>query len=301
MMNFNPLFQRLDQVLMGKPSVIRLSCACLLAGGHLLLEDLPGVGKTTLAHALAAAFGLKFSRVQFTSDLLPSDITGFSQYSPQNEPKFIAGPIFSNVLLADEINRASPKTQSALLEAMEEYQITVDGKSHALPTPFFVIATQNPSDQVGTFLLPESQRDRFLMCVSLGYPNRQTERSLLEGLDRRELISNLEAFFMPGQLLLIQKHISEIHASPHVLDYLQNLVETTRNDLNTNNHLSTRAVLGILRAAKATAAISGRDHVLPDDIQFVWVATTAHRLGNGAGWKASSDLMRAILNNVIIV
>ena len=245
---------------MGKPTTTRLSCACLLAGGHLLLEDLPGVGKTTLAHGLATVFGLKFSRVQFTSDLLPSDITGFTQYSPQNEPNFLAGPIFSNVLLADEINRASPKTQSALLEAMDEYQVTLDGKTHRLPSPFFVIATQNPSDQIGT--------------------------------------SKLQPFFVAEQLPVIQKQISQLHVSPLVLDYLQTLVDAARNNHEVTSHLSTRAVLGILRAAKAAAALAGRDHVLPDDIQFVWTSTTAHRLTNGVSRTESITLAKTTLNKV---
>jgi MoxR-like ATPase len=299
-MDFSGLLGRLDEVVMGKSSVTRLSCACLLAGGHLLLEDLPGVGKTTLAHALAAVFGLRFSRVQFTSDLLPSDITGFNQYGPEGA-QFVRGPIFSNVLLADEINRASPKTQSALLEAMEEYQVSVDGTAHHLPKPFFVIATQNPADQVGTFQLPESQRDRFLMCLSLGYPDRAVERALLEGFDRRELIDQLKPFFVNEQLLLIQRRIGQLHVSPLVLDYLQNLVDKVRLDSEAQNHLSPRAVLGILKAAKSMAFLSGRDHVLPDDVQAVWVATTAHRLSNGLDWKRSLERSKQALSSVAVV
>jgi MoxR-like ATPase len=224
------LLGQLNTVIVGKPAQVRDCVACLLAGGHLLIEDVPGVGKTTLAHALARAFGLHFSRVQFTADLMPSDLSGVSVYDRGKETFiFHPGPIFAQVLLADEINRASPKTQSALLEAMEEKQVTVEGETRALPSPFFVIATQNPHDQLGTFALPESQLDRFLMRISLGYPDRAAERALYTGVDRREIIESLQNTLTPLELQVLQRKVLEIHAADPLLDYVQDLVATSRS------------------------------------------------------------------------
>lgn len=224
------LLGQLNTVIVGKPAQVQDCVACLLAGGHLLIEDVPGVGKTTLAHALARSFGLQFSRVQFTADLMPSDLSGVSIYERGNERfVFHPGPIFAQVLLADEINRASPKTQSALLEAMEEKQVTVEGETRALPSPFFVIATQNPHDQLGTFALPESQLDRFLMRISLGYPDRVAERELLKGRDRREMLDNLESTLSAIELQSLQQKVMDIHAADPLLDYVQELVAATRS------------------------------------------------------------------------
>jgi MoxR-like ATPase len=273
------LLDQLNTVIVGKPSQVQDCVACLLAGGHLLIEDVPGVGKTTLAHALARTFGLQFSRVQFTADLMPSDLSGVSIYERGKEAfVFHPGPIFAQVLLADEINRASPKTQSALLEAMEEKQVTVEGETRALPSPFFVIATQNPHDQLGTYALPESQLDRFLMRISLGYPNRSAERELLAGNDRREIVDALPGLLGPGELLDLQKRVQSIHAAGPLLDYVQDLIAATRAGRWFLQGLSPRAGIAVLRAAKAQALLSGRDYVAPDDIQAILPQTIAHRL-----------------------
>ncbi len=273
------LLDQLNTVIVGKPSQVRDCVACLLAGGHLLIEDVPGVGKTTLAHALARAFGLQFSRVQFTADLMPSDLSGVSVYDRGREGfVFHPGPIFAQVLLADEINRASPKTQSALLEAMEEKQVTVEGETRALPSPFFVIATQNPHDQLGTFALPESQLDRFLMRISLGYPDRAAERELLKGRDRREMLDNLESTLSAIELQSLQQKVMDIHASDPLLDYVQELVAATRSGRWFLQGLSPRAGIAVVRAAKAQALLSGRDYVAPDDVQAILPQTVAHRL-----------------------
>ncbi|MBC7471506.1 MAG: MoxR family ATPase [Ramlibacter sp.] len=273
------LLAQLNTVIVGKSAQVQDCVACLLAGGHLLIEDVPGVGKTTLAHALARSFGLQFSRVQFTADLMPSDLSGVSIYERGNERfVFHPGPIFAQVLLADEINRASPKTQSALLEAMEEKQVTVEGETRALPSPFFVIATQNPHDQLGTFALPESQLDRFLMRISLGYPDRLAERELLRGRDRREMLDNLESTLSAIELQSLQQKVMDIHASDPLLDYVQELVAATRSGRWFLQGLSPRAGIAVVRAAKAQALLSGRDYVAPDDVQAILPQTVAHRL-----------------------
>lgn len=266
-------------VIVGKEAQIRASLTCLLAGGHLLIEDAPGVGKTTLAHALALSLGLPFRRIQFTSDLLPSDVIGVSVYDRgSGQFVFHPGPIFSEVLLADEINRASPKTQSALLEAMEEAQVSVDGVSRPLPQPFFVIATQNPLHQVGTFPLPESQLDRFLMCISLGYPDRAAERALLAGEARRDMLKALRPVAKPADLLVAQSAVKKVFVSNALLDYVQALLAHTRGSGRYAEGLSPRAGLAILAAARAWAWLDGRDHVIPEDVQNVLPAVAGHRL-----------------------
>jgi len=273
------LADQISTVIVGKRSQIEDCLACLLAGGHLLIEDLPGVGKTTLAHALAVSLGLRFSRVQFTADLMPSDLIGVSVFERSTEAfAFHQGPVFTQVLLADEINRAGPKTQSALLEAMEEHQVTVDNTTRPLPRPFFVIATQNPSDQLGTYPLPESQLDRFLMCISLGYPDRTSERALLAGEDRRHLVERLGAVMNPAELGLAQAAVQKVHASEALLDYLQALIAATRSGQWFVEGLSPRAGIAILRAARARALLAQRDYVAPDDLQAILPQTAAHRL-----------------------
>ena len=273
------LLNQLNTVIVGKAPQVSDCVACLLAGGHLLIEDVPGVGKTTLAHALSRSFGLQFSRVQFTADLMPSDLVGVSIYERGREAfVFHPGPVFAQVLLADEINRASPKTQSALLEAMEEKQVTVEGETRALPQPFFVIATQNPFDQLGTYALPESQLDRFHMRISLGYPDRAAERELLRGADRRELIEQLPAVLSPADLAGLQARVLAVHTAEPVLEYLQDLVAATRSGRWFAQGLSPRAALAVVRAAKAQAFLQGRDYVAPDDISAILPQTAAHRL-----------------------
>src|SRR5665647_257672 len=273
------LLDQLNTVIVGKAAQTQDCVACLLAGGHLLIEDLPGVGKTTLAHALARTFGLQFSRVQFTADLMPSDLSGVSVYERGKETfVFHPGPLFAQVLLADEINRASPKTQSALLEAMEEKQVTVDGETRTLPTPFFVIATQNPHDQIGTYALPESQLDRFLMRISLGYPDRVAERELLTGQDRHDLVNTLPSLLDPVELQTLQRQVLAVHASAPLLDYVQDLIAATRSGQWFMLGLSPRAGMAVLRAARAQAFMSGRDYVAPDDVQAILAQTVTHRL-----------------------
>ena len=273
------LLGQLNTVIVGKPAQVQDCVACLLAGGHLLIEDVPGVGKTTLAHALARSFGLQFSRVQFTADLMPSDLSGVSIYEREKGTfVFHPGPVFAQVLLADEINRASPKTQSALLEAMEEKQVTVEGETRALPSPFFVIATQNPHDQLGTFALPESQLDRFLMRISLGYPDRAAERELLNGRDRREMMEGMEGTLSAIELQSLQQQVMAVHAADPLLDYVQELVAATRSGRWFLQGLSPRAGIAVVRAAKAQALLSGRNYVAPDDVQAILPQTVAHRL-----------------------
>lgn len=283
------LLAQLNTVIVGKPDQVRDSVCCLLAGGHLLIEDVPGVGKTTLAQALASSVGLGFSRVQFTADLMPSDLSGVSIYDrQQNAFVFHPGPLFTQVLLADEINRAHPKTQSALLEAMEEKQVSVEGATRALPEPFFVIATQNPNEQLGTHPLPESQLDRFLMRISLGYPNRSAERNLLLGQDRRLLLAATPPCLGPTGLQGLQQAVHGVGTSPAVLDYLQDLLDATRNGRWFEQGLSPRAGLALLRAAKARALMEGRLYVAPDDVAGVFPVCSAHRLVpvRGAGLGA---------------
>ena len=294
------LLDQLNTVIVGKPAQIQDCVACLLAGGHLLIEDVPGVGKTTLAHALARTFGLHFSRVQFTSDLMPSDLSGVSVFERGKEAfVFHSGPIFAQVLLADEINRASPKTQSALLEAMEEKQVTVEGETRPLPTPFFVIATQNPHDQVGTYALPESQLDRFLMRISLGYPDRVAERALLAGQDRREVVDALPGLLTAAQLLQLQREVLAVHASDALLNYVQDLIAATRSGQWFLQGLSPRAGIAIIRAAKAQALLSGRAYVAPDDVQAILPQTIAHRLlPTGEAGRGAIEQVQAMLQAV---
>ena len=291
------LLKQLNTVIVGKFEQTQDCVACLLAGGHLLIEDVPGVGKTTLAHALARTFGLQFSRVQFTSDLMPSDLSGVSVYERGKESfVFHPGPLFAQVLLADEINRASPKTQSALLEAMEEKQVTVEGETRPLPSPFFVIATQNPHDQLGTYALPESQLDRFLMRISLGYPDRAAERDLLAGHDRRELVDALPSLLTTAELAELQTAVLAVHTSPSLLDYVQDLIAATRSGHWFLMGLSPRAGIAVVRAAKAQALLNGRDYVAPDDVQAVLPQTIAHRLVplNDAG-RGAVEQVRAMM------
>jgi MoxR-like ATPase len=282
------LVEQIATIIVGKRTQIEDSVACLMAGGHLLIEDVPGVGKTTLAHALAVSMGLKFSRVQFTADLMPSDLIGVSVFERAKDSfAFHPGPVFTQVLLADEINRAGPKTQSALLEAMEEHQVSVDNQTRELPSPFFVIATQNPSDQLGTYPLPESQLDRFLMCITLGYPDRLSERALLSGEDKRQAIDRLQPVMSAPEVLACQAAVREVHASDALLDYLQALIAATRSGQWFLEGLSPRAAIAILRVAKARALMAQRDYVAPDDIQAILPQAAAHRLvpvaGSGRG------------------
>ena len=273
------LLDQLNTVIVGKKQQVQDCVACLLAGGHLLIEDVPGVGKTTLAHALAHAFGLQFARVQFTADLMPSDLTGVSVYDRGREGfVFHPGPVFAQVLLADEINRASPKTQSALLEAMEEKQVSIEGRTHPLPTPFFVIATQNPQEQLGTNPLPESQLDRFLMRVSLGYPDRASELQLLAHHGHRAHADQLPPQLTPEELAALQQAVLQVHAAEPLLHYIQDLVDATRNGQWFVQGLSPRAGIALVRAAKANALLHGRDYASPDDVQAMFVPTMAHRL-----------------------
>ncbi len=292
----NAALAQINRVILGKDAQIRLCIACLLARGHLLIEDIPGVGKTTLAHAIANTFGLSFQRVQFTSDLLPADVLGVSIFDRESGKfRFQRGPIFAELVLADEINRASPKAQSALLEAMEERQVTLDGQTMPLPEAFFVIATQNPQEQVGTFPLPESQLDRFLMRVHLGYPAAAAERELLSGVDRRELVKSLGAIAGVEALRKLQQNVQEIHVSPALLDYVQALVAHTRSAAGLSVGLSPRAAIGLLRAARAWALIAGRHAVIPEHVQAVFPAVVEHRLGaRDSGPAAASRLLEAV-------
>ncbi len=286
-----------NRIILGKDRQIRLALACLLARGHLLIEDLPGVGKTTLAHTLAQLLGLQFSRIQFTSDMLPADIIGLSIYDRErNDFRFLPGALFSQVLLADEINRATPKTQSALLEAMEERQVTIEGETRPLPEPFFVIATQNPSTQIGTFPLPESQLDRFLMRIELGYPDRHAERVLLESGGRRDRLTELTPSLPPDLLATLQRQAAIVHTAPPLFDYVQSLVEATRHNAEFIHGLSPRAALALLAAARAWAFIDGRDMVLPEDVQAVLPGVACHRLrrSDGIGHADKEDITRLI-------
>ena len=298
----NAVINQLNTVMAGKPDQVRDSVTCLLAGGHLLIEDMPGVGKTTLAHALARTFGLQFSRVQFTADLMPSDLSGVSVYDRVQE-KFIfhPGPVFTQVLLADEINRASPKTQSALLEAMEEKQVSAEGATRPLPRPFFVIATQNPNDQLGTYALPESQLDRFLMRISLGYPERAAERELLTGHDRQSLLQTLPPVLNPADLAALQQAAGQVHVAPPLLDYVQDLIAATRSGRWFLQGLSPRAGIALLRAARAQALVSGRDYAAPDDVQAILPQCVAHRMTpvSDAG-RGAVEQVRAMIDAVEI-
>ena len=294
---------QVNEVILGKDYAVRRAVACLIAGGHLLIEDFPGVGKTTLAHVLALTLGLKFHRIQFTSDLLPADMLGVSVYDRDNgQFKFHPGPIFAQVVLADEVNRATPKAQSALLEAMEERQVTVDGETRPLPEPFFVIATQNPSRQIGTFPLPESQLDRFMMRIDLGYPDPRAERELLKGRERRALLATLQPVLERRDLLVLQAAVDEIHVSDALLDYVQALLALTRNSGHFQVGLSPRAGLALLRAARAWALLTGRDQVLPDDVQAVLPAVVEHRLHPAvAGGLAGTSCAALLLEQVPVL
>ncbi len=295
------LLESLGHIVLDKPQQIKLSLACLLAGGHLLLQDLPGMGKTTLAESLARSLGLDYRRIQFTSDMLPADILGLSIFNPEKQQfEYRPGPIFTQILLADEINRSSPKTQSALLEAMEERQVSQDGQTRPLPSPFFVIATQNPMQQSGVYPLPESQLDRFLMCLSLGYPSMQAERDLLLGVDRRQLLANMQAHVTQQTLEHWQKAVLQIHVAPPVLDYLQRLVAKTR-ETKQYVGLSTRGVLALKKAAQAYAFVEGRHYVVPEDLQAVFVAVTDHRMGGGMGRQGHNSPARQVLDHVAVV
>ncbi len=288
-------------VILGKDNQIRLALACLLARGHLLIEDLPGVGKTTLAHVLARVLGLEFKRIQFTSDLLPADILGVSIYrTDTQEFQFHRGPLFTQLLLADEINRATPKTQSALLEAMEERQVTVDGATSKLPEPFFVIATQNPQHLIGTFALPESQLDRFLMRIEMGYPDRDAERALLKGRDRRELVEALTPVLDVTTLIRLQQQAARLHAADALVDYVQNLLDATRKHPGLGGGLSPRAGLALLAAARAWALLAGRSLVVPEDVQAVASAVMAHRLRAVLEAASSADTVARLLQSVPI-
>ena len=295
--------RQVGSIILGKERAIRMAVSCLLARGHLLIEDLPGMGKTTLAHALARSLGLHYQRIQFTSDLLPADILGAAVYERQRETfVFHPGPIFAQLILADEINRATPKTQSALLEAMEEGQVTIEGETRPLPEPFFVIATQNPAYQIGTFPLPESQLDRFLMRIELGYPDVQAERTLLEGEDRRDVLARLPACLTPGQLREAQSRIAGVHAAPPLLDYIQGLLAFSRQTSLFRGGLSPRAGLSLLRAARAWALLHRRGHVLPEDVQAVLPAVVGHRLHPGEDHleQSTADLVGRLQTSVAL-
>ena len=286
-------------IILGKEAQVRLSLACLLARGHLLIEDLPGVGKTTLAHVLAKCLGLHFQRIQFTSDMLPADILGVSIYERETSGfRFHPGPIFAQVILADEVNRATPKTQSALLEAMEEHQVTAEGETRKLPAPFFVIATQNPSEQVGTFPLPESQLDRFMMRIELGYPDREAERALLSGTDRRDMLATLDACMSPAELMELQAGVQKIHVAPALLDYVQAIVEHTRRSPDFLAGLSPRAALALVHCSRAWALLEGRDKVIPEDVQAIVPGVATHRLrpahDTGRRFDVGAQLLAAV-------
>jgi len=294
---------QLNKVVLGKDREVRLALACLLARGHLLIEDIPGVGKTTLAHALARVLGLTYQRIQFTSDLLPADIIGVSVYDRGTGAfQFHRGPVFAQLVLADEVNRATPKAQSALLEAMEERQVTVDGESHPLPDPFFVVATQNPSYQVGTFPLPESQLDRFLMRIELGYPAASHERALLRGKDRRDLLATLPPALDPETIVTLQRRVPEVHASDALLDYVQALTRASRDGTQFQSGLSTRASIALLRAAQAWAFLEGHAGVLPEDLQTVLPVVVGHRLRprDATDRRGPGELARALVEAVPI-
>ena len=291
------LLHTLDGIVLGKRGQIELALACLLSRGHLLIEDVPGVGKTTLAHAFAKALGLQFARIQFTSDLLPADILGVSVFNrAASSFEFHPGPLFAQLILADEINRATPKTQSALLEAMEEHQITVDGVTRRLPAPFFVVATQNPRHQVGTFALPESQLDRFMMRIELGYPARDAERALLRGEDRRTLIDDLGPCVSAADLADLQQRVHQVHVADPIVDYVQALLAASRAPGRFREGLSPRAGLALVRAAQAWALMRARDFVVPEDVQAVLPAVAGHRLQalDEDGRPAATELLQAV-------
>ena len=290
---------QVNALLLGKTGEVQLAFVALLCGGHLLIEDLPGLGKTTLAHAMASTLGLQFQRVQFTSDLLPADVLGVSIFDADSRSfRFHPGPVFSNVLLADEINRAPPRTQSALLEAMAEQQVTLDGSTHTLPDPFFVIATQNPVDLSGTFPLPDSQLDRFLLRLTLGYPDAATERALLAGSNRRELIAQTLPSLSEADIRALRTAVEQVHASDALVDYVQRLLARSRQHPGVRVGLSPRAGIALLRAARAYALLLGREHVLPEDVQALFAAVAAHRLVAEAEASSVQALAKSILHAV---
>lgn len=291
----------LEDIVLGKPEKIRLALVCLVAGGHLLIEDIPGVGKTTLAHALARVLGLRFQRIQFTSDLLPADIIGVTVFEREHERfAFRPGPLFAEVVLADEVNRATPRAQSALLEAMQEMQVSVDGKTHPLPHPFFVIATQNPQEQIGTYPLPESQLDRFAMCLDLGYPTAEAERALYQAEDRRDVLARLKPILSPLEVLELQARAGRITTAPALIDYVQALVDWTRHGQRYEHGLSPRAGLGLVRLARAHALIGGRPATLPEDIQAILPAAVSHRLRPRDLTVTGHDIGRELIEAVPI-
>ncbi|MDI1298021.1 MoxR family ATPase [Methylotenera sp.] len=295
------IIAKTSEVILGKEQQIKLALACILAKGHLLIEDLPGMGKTTLAHTLAQVLGLQFQRVQFTSDLLPADVLGVSVYDRNTANfKFHPGPIFTNVLLADEINRATPKTQSALLEVMEEAQVTIDAVTYTLPQPFFVIATQNPSSQIGTFALPESQLDRFLMRITINYPDAASERKLLQSNGGREQLAKLSPVIDAQQLQMLQSACHDIHVSDALLDYLQAILKYTRQSAQFNAGLSPRAGLSLKQCAQAWAMLDGRDHVIPEDIQSILPSVAGHRLVSNSTLTGSVDNIAQLLKSVAV-
>jgi len=293
----------LGGIILGKDDEISMALACLLARGHLLIEDLPGLGKTMLAQALARVLGLSYQRIQFTSDMLPADIVGVSIFRQlEGEFVFQPGPVFAQLVLADEVNRATPKAQSALLEAMEEQQVSVDGQTHRLPQPFFVVATQNPSDQIGTFPLPESQLDRFLMRLELGYPNEENERALLTGTDRRKLLASVVSSLTPQLLESLQDDVQKVHMSDPLIDYIQALVRYTRESPEIETGLSPRGALALVAASRAHAFIENHSGVFPDDVQAVFPAVAGHRLkpASGSSHRSPRDMTRHILTAVAI-
>jgi MoxR-like ATPase len=293
--------EQINGLVLGKQREVRLAFTTLLAGGHLLIEDLPGLGKTTLARSMAATLALDFQRMQFTSDLLPSDIIGVSIFDPTaREFRFHPGPIFAQLLLADEINRAPPRTQSALLEAMAEHQVTIDGVCHVLPQPFFVMATQNPADLAGTFPLPDSQLDRFLLRVQLGYPNAGAEREMLAGADRREMISNVMPQLTTVDVLALRNSVAHVHSSEALIAYVQALLAESRRHKGVRVGLSPRAGLGLLQGARAHALIAGRTHALPEDVQALFVEASAHRLVPEAEADSRDALAASILKSVAV-
>ncbi len=295
--------QSLGGIILGKDREISLALGCLLARGHLLIEDLPGLGKTILAQSLANVLGLSYQRIQFTSDLLPADIVGVSIFQQQQgEFVFQPGPIFAQLVLADEVNRATPKAQSALLEAMEEQQVSIDGQTHAMPTPYFVVATQNPSDQIGTFPLPESQLDRFLMRLELGYPNEESERALLTGVDRRQLLSEIKPTLNSDILIKLQESAAKVHMTEPLLDYVQALVRFTRESPDIETGLSPRGSLAVVAAARTHAFIEHHSGVFPDDVQAVFSAVAGHRLkpASNSAYRTPADLCRHVLDSVAI-
>ena len=293
----------LGSIILGKDAEISLALACLLARGHLLIEDLPGLGKTILAQSLASVLGLSFQRIQFTSDLLPADIIGVSIFQQQQgEFKFQPGPIFSQLVLADEVNRATPKAQSALLEAMEEQQVSIDGQTYSMPTPYFVVATQNPSDQIGTFPLPESQLDRFLMRIALGYPNEESERALITGTDRRQMLRRIAPTLNAETLMQLQETVAKIHMTEPLVDYVQALVRFTRESPDIETGMSPRGSLALVAAARAHALIKHHSGVFPDDVQAVFASVAGHRLkpASNSAYRTPADLSRHVLDSVAI-